>query len=306
MTGAGWVEPFLEAMAAERGAAGNTLAAYRRDLDDFRDWLDARGETLAGADRATVEAYLQSLEAAGRAPATRARRLSALRRFYRFALCEGWREDDPVARIGGPRKARRLPGTLERHEVDGLLAEAARQAGKGPDGRRLLCLVELLYATGLRVSELVSLPARAARGDPRVLLVRGKGGRERVVPLTEPARAALRDWLATRDAGEAAGAGGSAASPYLFPSRGRLGHLTRVGFYQALKTLALRAGIDPDRVTPHRLRHAFATHLLENGADLRAIQQLLGHADISTTEIYTHVLDARLRALVLEKHPLAR
>lgn len=307
MTGAGWVEPFLEAMIAERGAARNTIAAYARDLTDFRTWLAARGGSLADADRAAIEAYLAALEAAGRAPSTRARRLSAIRRFYHFVLTEGWRAEDPAAGIGGPRPGRRLPGTLEIKEVDQLLAEADRQAAEGVKGVRLRCMVELLYATGLRVSELVSLPAAAARGDPRMLLVRGKGGRERMVPLSVPARAALRAWLADRDTTEeAAHQAGGRPSPHLFPSRGKLGHLTRIGFYQALKELAVRAGVDRDRVTPHRIRHAFATHLLANGADLRAIQQMLGHADVSTTEIYTHVLDERLRQLVLQKHPLAR
>lgn len=298
MTGASWVEPFLEAMAAERGAARNTLAAYARDLSDFSAWLRGQGGDLAHADREAIEGYLASLEAQGRKPATRARRLSALRRFYRFALSEGWRADDPAAAIPGPKKARRLPGTLDTTEVDRLIAEAA--GADTPAGRRLHCMVELLYATGLRVSELVGLPAAAARGNPRMLLIRGKGGRERMVPLSEPARDALVGWLTLRDADEA-----GRSSPWLFPSRGKQGHLTRIGFYQALKTLGIRAGIDPARLTPHRLRHAFATHLLANGADLRVIQQLLGHADISTTEIYTHVLDERLRQLVLEKHPLA-
>ncbi len=306
MTGTGWVGAFLEAMAAERGAAANTLAAYRRDLADFDGYLAARGTTLAAADRAAIEGYLEALEADGRAPATRARRLSAIRRFYRFALSEGWRGDDPAGRIRGPRAGRRLPGTLETAEVDRLLSEAAGQAEEGLPGQRMLCLVEVLYATGLRVSELVALPLSAARGDPRMLHVRGKGGRERLVPLADPARKALRAWLAVREGEEeAARKAGERPSRHLFPARGRRGHMTRVGFYQALKTLAVHAGVDPSRVTPHRLRHAFATHLLANGADLRAIQQLLGHADVSTTEIYTHVLDERLRRLVLEKHPLA-
>jgi integrase/recombinase XerD len=200
-----------------------------------------------------------------------------------------------------------LPGTLSVDDVDRLL-DAAR-AGRGGEAKRarLTCLVELLYATGLRVSELVSLPVAAARGNPRMLLVTGKGGRERMVPLSGPAREALAAWLTLRDAEEAERrARGARPSPWLFPSRGRQGHLTRIAFYQALKALAAQAGLDPGGISPHTLRHAFATHLLANGADLRAIQQLLGHADISTTEIYTHVLDERLKALVLEKHPLAR
>ncbi len=302
-----WIDAFLEALAAERGAAGNTLAAYRRDLVHFATWLAGRGAGLATARRPEIEAYLAVLEADGMAPATRARRLSAIRQLFRFVLSEGWRDEDPAARIGGPRPARRLPGTLSVGEVDRLLD--ATRAGPGSEARRLRlhCLVELLYATGLRVTELVSLPAAAARGNPRTLLVTGKGGRERMLPLSDPARRALAEWLTLRDADDAErrGAGGR-PSPWLFPSRGRGGHLTRVAFYQALKQLAVEAGLDPAGISPHTLRHAFATHLLANGADLRAIQQLLGHADISTTEIYTHVLDERLRALVLEKHPLAR
>ena len=302
-----WIEAFLEALAAERGAAGNTLAAYRRDLGHFGAWLADRGSGLAVAGRGEVEAYLSALEAEGLAAATRARRLSAIRQLFRFVLSEGWRADDPAGRIAGPRPARRLPGTLSVAEVDRLLAAARDRPGAEVRRLRLLCLVELLYATGLRVSELVSLPAAAARGNPRMLLVTGKGGRERMVPLSAPAREALVAWLEARDAEEAERRqNGARSSPWLFPSRGRAGHLTRVAFYQALKELAVAAGLDPAAISPHTVRHAFATHLLANGADLRAIQQLLGHADISTTEIYTHVLDERLKALVLEKHPLAQ
>ena len=303
----GWIGPVLEAMLAERGAAANTLSAYRRDLGHYAGWLAGRGGDAAKAGRAEIEDYLASLEAEGMSAATRARRLSAIRQFYRFALSEGWRADDPAARISGPRPGRRLPGTMTVEEVDRLLA-AARQGPGGEAKRvRLTCLLELLYATGLRVTELVSLPVAAVRGNPRMLLVTGKGGRERMVPLSGPARAALAEWLVLRDAAEEARRkAGARPSPRLFPSRGRLGHLTRIAFYQTLKELAARAGLDPARISPHTLRHAFATHLLANGADLRAIQQLLGHADVSTTEIYTHVLDERLKRLVLEKHPLAR
>ena len=306
-----WIAPFLEALGAERGAAANTLAAYRRDLEHFTGWLRGAGADPESAGRPEIEDYLAVLEGAGLSPATRARRLSAIRQFYRFALSEGWRADDPAARIGGPRPARKLPGTLSVTEVERLLdaalirprAKAGAKAGRA----RLTCLVELLYATGLRVSELVSLPAASARGNPRMLLVTGKGGRERMVPLSEPAREALAAWLVVRDAAEAERRrAGGRPSPWLFPSRGKLGHLTRIGFYHALKKLAVAAGLDPTRISPHTLRHAFATHLLANGADLRVIQQLLGHVDISATEIYTHVLDERLKALVLENHPLAR
>ncbi len=302
-----WIAPFLEALGAERGAAANTLAAYRRDLEHFTGWLRGAGADPENAGRAEIEGYLAVLEGAGLSPATRARRLSAIRQFYRFALSEGWRADDPAARIDGPRPARKLPGTLSVAEVDRLLDAALTRPGAKAGRARLTCLVELLYATGMRVSELVSLPAASARGNPRMLLVTGKGGRDRMVPLSEPAREALAAWLVIRDAAEVERRrAGGRPSPWLFPSRGKLGHLTRIGFYYALKTLAVSAGLDPTRISPHTLRHAFATHLLANGADLRVIQQLLGHADVSTTEIYTQVLDERRKARVLESHPLAR
>lgn len=305
--GSGWVEPFLEALGAERGAAQNTLAAYRRDLEHFLQWLAHSGTGPKTAARAQIEAYLAALEAEGLAPATRSRRLSAIRQFYHFALSEGWRDDDPAGRISGPRPARKLPGTLSVAEVDRLLDTARPLPGGAAHQAQLHCLMELLYATGLRVTELVSLPAASVRGNPRMLMVTGKGGRDRMVPLSDPARAALAAWLALRDMTEAERRRASGRpSPWLFPSRGKLGHLTRIGFYHALKTLAVAAGLDPTRISPHTLRHAFATHLLANGADLRAIQQLLGHADVSTTEIYTHVLDERLKALVLDHHPLAQ
>lgn len=305
--GTGWIAPFLEARAAEAGAAANTLCAYARDLHDFADWLGRNGLSPERATQADVETYLAALDARGLATATRARRLSAIRQFYGFAVGEGLRADNPAARIRGPGRPRRLPKTLSEAEVDAL-SLAARQAGRGAATRcRNACLMELLYATGMRVSELVSLPVAAARGDPEMLLVRGKGGKERMVPLSAPARAALRDWLAIRDrAGTAARAPGRAPSPHLFPSRSRDGHLTRHRFYLLIKELAVAAGISPAKVTPHTLRHAFATHLLAHGADLRAIQTMLGHADISTTEIYTHVLDERLRRLVETHHPLAQ
>lgn len=302
-----WTALFLEAQAAELGASENTLAAYARDLDSFATWLGETGRDPATVDRAGIEAFLVDCDAQGLARATRARRLSAIRQLYRFAYDEGLRPDNPAAQIRGPGKARTLPGTLSVDEVTRLL-EAVRGHGRADsDRRRNICLMELLYATGLRVSELVSLPVAAARGDPAMLLVRGKGGRERLVPLSGTARTALHDWLALRDAEqERAQARGKPVSPFLFPSRGSSGHLTRHRFYLLVKEIAVAAGVSPARVTPHTLRHAFATHLLENGADLRVIQTLLGHADISTTEIYTHVLEERLRALVLEHHPLAR
>jgi integrase/recombinase XerD len=302
-----WIEIFLDALAAERGAAVNTLAAYRRDLEHFTGWLNGAGITVEKAGRSEIEGYLADLEIASLSPATRARRLSAIRQFYRFALSEGWRSDDPAARISGPRPARKMPNTLSVTEVDRLLEVARTQSGNATRRAQGNCMMELLYATGLRVSELVSLPAASARGNPRMLLVTGKGGRERMVPLSQPAREALAVWLVLRDKTEdKRRQAGGRPSPWLFPSRGKLGHLTRIGFYLSLKKLAVAAGLDPAHVSPHTLRHAFATHLLANGADLRVIQQLLGHVDISTTEIYTHVLDERLKALVLENHPLAR
>lgn len=294
-------------MQAERDAAENTLAAYRRDLADYSKFLDQIGVDVAGADRASVEAYLADLEFRGLSRATRARRLAAIRQFHRAAFLEGWRGDDPAALLKGPKKSRRIPPSLGESDVDRLLA-AARETGFGECTRlRNTCLMEILYATGLRVSELVALPVAAVRGDPRMILVRGKGGRERMVPLSSPARAALASWLAFRDAEREAAERRSRDKPsaFLFPARGKTGHLTRERFYGIVKELAVASGLDPAAISPHTLRHAFATHLLANGADLRVIQTLLGHASIATTEIYTHVLDARLRELVLEKHPLA-
>lgn len=293
---------FLEAMRAERGAADNTINAYARDLSDYAGFLEARGDTLVSAGRGALEAWLTSLDDLGLAPATRARRLSSARQLHRFLYEDGLRTDDPAARLTGPRKARSLPKTLSVDAVDAMLATTRQRRDA-----RLICLMEVIYATGMRVSELVGLPVAAVRGDPRMILVRGKGGRERMVPLSPPARDALALWLEERDAAEDHGrARGKSTSAFLFPSTGKKGHLTRERFFQMVKALALEAGIDPSQVSPHTLRHAFATHLLANGADLRAIQQLLGHADVSTTEIYTHVQEERLKALVTEKHPLAR
>lgn len=299
-----WPDAFLEAIQAERGAAENTLQAYARDLADFHEWLRDDGTlTLATANRSAIEGYLSSLTERGLSSTTRARRLSAIRQFYRFAFSEGLRIDDPGAGLSGPRKVRTLPNTLSMGEVDLLLAQAGREADDKLSAARMHCLIQMLYATGLRVSELVSLPVASVRGNPALILVRGKGGRERMVPMSDPARAAMTGWLDVRDRSNG---GKPPDSAFLFPSRGKAGHLTRVAFFLALKELAVRAGIDPTGISPHAIRHAFATHLLENGADLRVIQTLLGHADISTTEIYTHVLDERLKALVLEKHPLAQ
>lgn len=305
---ADWISPFLEAQAAELNAAENTLLAYGRDLRDARDWLSARGHGFDTATRADIEAYLISLDTEGLARSTRARRLSSIKQLYRFAYEDGLRTDNPALQIKGPGRDKALPKTLTMAEVDRLLAAAETHGRSAGDRLRNTCLMQLLYATGMRVSELVGLPVSAARGNPQLLLIRGKGGKERMVPLSPPARMALTAWLAHRDEAEdlARIEKGTPASRFLFPSRGKDGHLTRIRFFTLIKELAVAGGVSPDAVTPHTLRHAFATHLLQNGADLRAIQTLLGHADIATTEIYTHVLDERLKALVLEKHPLAK
>lgn len=302
-----WISTFLDARSAELGAARNTQLAYGRDLLDFAGWLAGRGAGFADADRAAVEGYLVHCDALGLSKATRARRLSSIRQLYRFAFEEGWRTDNPALRLTGPGRTKSLPKTLSEAEVTRLM-EAARNRARTPvDRLRDTALFELLYATGLRVSELVGLPVAAVRGDPRMILVKGKGGKERMVPLSSPARAALAAWLAERDAEEEAGRkAGRAVSRHLFPGEGRSGHLTRQYFHSLVKDVAVLAGISPALVTPHVLRHAFATHLLAHGADLRVIQTLLGHADLATTEIYTHVLDDHLRDLVLTKHPLAR
>ena len=301
-----WISTFLDAQAAELGAATNTQLAYARDLKDFAEYLSGRKLSFENATRDHVEAYLIFCDAQGLAKSTRARRLSAIKQLYRFGFEEGWRSDNPAIQIAGPGKDKRLPKTLNMGEVDGLLA-AARVVGRSPTDRlRNTCLMELLYATGMRVSELVSLPISAARGNPSMLLIRGKGDKERMVPLSPPARDALTEWLETLDDLQEAGRlKGKAVSRFLFPSRGKEGHLTRHRFYILIKELSVHAGVPPAKVTPHTLRHAFATHLLENGADLRSIQTLLGHADVATTEIYTHVLEARLQELVLQHHPLA-
>jgi integrase/recombinase XerD len=302
------IDLFLDMLAAERGAALNTLDAYRRDLTDFASHLGDHGQGIAAARSDDVRGYLAALSDRGFSTASVARRLSAIRQLYRFLYAEGHRTDDPGAVIEGPKRGRALPKVLTIADVDQLLETAHAGARENaPDGSpgerlraaRLACLLEVLYATGLRVSELVALPASAAR-DQRVLIVRGKGGRERLVPLNDSARRAMRDYLDLRkEAGLADG------SKWLFPSFGESGHLTRQHFARDLKALAARAGLRPALVSPHVLRHAFASHLLQNGADLRSVQTLLGHADISTTQIYTHVLEERLKSLVRDLHPLA-
>jgi integrase/recombinase XerD len=304
------IEAFLEMLAAERGASRHTLDAYRRDLGCFAAHLHASGDNRAGepagADADALRSFLRAQAAAGMSARTAARRLSALRQFFQFLFAEGIRPDDPSLSIDRPKARRPLPKYLSEEEVDRLLAAAAERPGE--DGRRMTALLEILYATGLRVSELVGLPLVAIGRDGRTLIVRGKGGKERMVPLTEPSMDALAAWLAVRDRFARAGSAArrAARQAWLFPSRSRDGHLTRVRFGQLLKEVATDAGIEPARVSPHVLRHSFASHLLAHGADLRSLQQLLGHADISTTQIYTHVLDARLRALVANAHPLAR
>lgn len=294
------LDSFLEMMTAERGASANTTAAYAGDLRRLHDFLARRGATLATANAAQLRAWLGSAESSGLEARTAARRLSALRQFYRFLFAEGRRPDDPSATLDSPRRSRSLPKILSEEEVDRLLRVA--HGLPGAEGARVAALLEILYATGLRVSELVTLPLAAVERDPALLLVRGKGDKERLVPLGEPARRAISAWKALRPKlpPEARGA------RFLFPSRAQEGHLTRQRFAQILKELALAAGLDPAKVSPHVLRHAFASHLLAHGADLRSVQLMLGHADIATTQIYTHVLDERLRGLVGEHHPLAR
>jgi integrase/recombinase XerD len=301
------IETFLEMMTAERNAAANTIASYRRDLGDYAGFLVGQGRTLGQATPEDVEAYFASVEGQGLKPATAARRLSALRQFHRFVLADGMRTDDPTSRIEAPRRGRRLPKYLSEDEVEALLQVAVKgietAAGLSRQRRALrqLALVEMLYATGLRVSELVGLPLAALAHDPRFALVRGKGGRERLVPLSEPARAALGRWLEVRPAALL-----PKQAKWLFPAGTATGHMTRQHFALGMKALAIEAGIEPERVSPHVLRHAFASHLLAHGADLRVVQTLLGHADISTTEIYTHVLDEKLRTLVNRHHPMAK
>ena len=303
------ISAFLDAQAAESGAACNTLLAYGRDLADLTRWLDETGESLTSMSRELIEDYLGHCDDQGLSRATRARRLSSIRQFTRFALDEGWREDDPAGRIAGPGRVRRLPKTLDRAEVQAMLDALPRLGRTDVERGRNLVLVELIYATGMRVSELVSLPVSACRGDPALLLIRGKGGKERMVPLNAPARQALAAWLRLRDHAPADSALGrlvaGRGSRWLFPAASREGHMTRQAMNVLLGQLAMAAGIDPARVSPHVIRHAFATHLLEGGADLRAIQTLLGHSDLGTTEIYTHVMDSRMRDLVLNHHPLA-
>jgi len=295
------VEAFLEMMSAERGAARNTIEAYRRDLRDYADFLERRNSSVAGAGRAEVAAYLAFLAAQGMAASSSARKLSAIRQFHKFLAADAIRGDDPTRIIASPKARRGLPKVLSIAEIDRLLrtAESEVEHPEATDAQRALSarlyvLLELLYATGMRVSELVELTRAAVMRDAAFLTVRGKGGKERIVPLTDRARDAVTAYMAWLEPGV-----------WLFPAGGESGHLSRQGFARELKGIAARAGIAAARVSPHVLRHAFASHLLSGGADLRVVQTLLGHSDISTTQIYTHVLDERLRSLVESRHPLA-
>ncbi|MBZ9740799.1 MULTISPECIES: site-specific tyrosine recombinase XerD [unclassified Mesorhizobium] len=304
MNSAARIEAFLEMMSAERGAAENTLSSYRRDLEDASQEI---GGGLAGAAAADIRAYLDDIAARGFAPTSQARKLSAIRQFFKFLYAEGLRGDDPTGTLDSPKKGRPLPKTMSEAETGRLIDRAAHEAGDAGLGYadrlaalRLHALVEVLYATGLRVSELVGLPVTVAQRDDRFFMVRGKGDKERMVPLSAKARAAMRSWLDAR-----AKLPAFADSPFLFPAASDSGYLSRQVFARDLKGLAARAGIASAKISPHVLRHAFASHLLQNGADLRAVQQLLGHADISTTQIYTHVLEERLVRLVNDHHPLA-
>ena len=298
-TNPGDLDLFLEMMAAERGASSATLAAYRHDLLDCMAFAERRKRSLRDLDSELLQRYIKSLVDRGMAPSTTARRLAALRQIFGFLYTEGLRPDNPAAALESPRQVRALPKFLTEEQVDELLAAARRRTN--PEGLRLQALLEVLYATGLRVSELVGLPLASFRRDDRFLMVRGKGGKERIVPLSDSARDSVIRYLNVRETFVARGD----PAGWLFPSRGHSGHLTRQRFHQLLKLLAVESGIPPARVSPHVLRHAFATHLLARGADLRAVQQMLGHADISTTQIYTHVLEARMRQLVQAHHPLA-
>jgi integrase/recombinase XerD len=300
------LESFLDMMSAERGASQNTIAAYRRDILDFAQSAARSKLDLKTAGREQVQAYLTDLSSAALKASSQARKLSALRGFYAFLYSEGVRRDDPCGAVEAPRLSRPLPKILSAGEALRLVDAAREGVEESPEAARLLCIVEMLYASGLRISELVALPLAAVRNKERFIHVRGKGGRERLAPVGAAAREALEAYLIVRDNFLPRGKLGIAAARYLFPSRGAEAHLTRRRCHQLLKSLALKAGIDPDRLSPHVLRHAFATHLVEGGADLRSVQTLLGHADIATTQIYTHVASDRLKRTVESAHPLAR
>jgi integrase/recombinase XerD len=303
---------FIDMLAAEQGAGANTLDAYRRDLEDFTAFLGPAGQSFATAGTQVLRDYLADLDTRGFKSSSVARRLSAMRHLFRFMLNERIRSDDPAAILSGPKRGRGLPKVLSISDVDRLLVRAKElsaapevSASQRPRAMRLYCLLEVLYATGLRVSELVALPLTASRRDARMIVVRGKGNKERLVPLNEASRQAMADYLAAMEAQKPPGKKAAPASKWLFPSFGESGHLTRQHFARDLKELAAAAGLAPRLVSPHVLRHAFASHLLHNGADLRIVQTLLGHTDISTTQIYTHVVEERLKSLVRDLHPLA-
>jgi len=303
---------FLDMLAAEQGAGANTLDAYRRDIEDFSAFIGGAKSDFKTADTQMLRDYLADLDGRGFKSTTVARRLSAIRHLFRFLLSEHVRSDDPAAILSGPKRGRGLPKVLSIADVDALLSRARAQAdaaeASAPQrlrAARLYCLLEVLYATGLRVSELVSLPLAAARRDARMIVVRGKGNKERLVPLNDASRQAMADYLAAVESLKTEKTKNAATSKWLFPSFGESGHLTRQHFARDLKDLAAAAGLAPRLVSPHVLRHAFASHLLHNGADLRIVQTLLGHTDISTTQIYTHVVEERLKSLVRDLHPLA-
>jgi len=302
---------FLDMLAAEQGAGDNTLDAYRRDLEDFSEFLGRSGQNFAGAETDVLRNYLADLDTRGFKSSSVARRLSAMRHLFRFLLNERIRSDDPAAILSGPKRGRGLPKVLSISDVDRMLTRAKEltEQDVSPQQRlralRLHCLLEVLYATGLRVSELVALPLSASRRDARMIVVRGKGNKERLVPLNEASRQAMADYLAAMDVLKPEKKKSGPASKWLFPSFGESGHLTRQHFARDLKELAAASGLAPRLVSPHVLRHAFASHLLHNGADLRIVQTLLGHTDISTTQIYTHVVEERLKSLVRDLHPLA-
>jgi integrase/recombinase XerD len=303
---------FLDMLAAEQGAGGNTLQAYRRDLEDFSQFLGRSRQNFGSVQTEKLRDYLGDLDTRGFKSSSAARRLSAMRHLFRFLLNERLRSDDPAAILSGPKRGRGLPKVLSISDVDRMLTRA-KELSQAPDASpsqrlralRLYCLLEVLYATGLRVSELVSLPRSAARTDARMIVVRGKGDKERLVPLNDASRRAMSDYLLATEALAAEKRKNAAVSKWLFPSFGESGHLTRQHFARDLKELAAASGLAPRLVSPHVLRHAFASHLLHNGADLRIVQTLLGHTDISTTQIYTHVVEERLKSLVRDLHPLA-
>jgi len=304
------IESFLEMMSAERGAAGNTLESYERDLEDLHSFLASLKKSPMGAESTDLSAYLAHLGTQGFAASSQARRLSAMRQFYKFLYAEGLRGDDPTAILDAPKKGRALPKTMSEDEVTRLLELAAQEAAQpGPEHLsrlRMLALLELLYATGMRVSELVSLPVKVLDQEGRFLIIRGKGNKERLVPLSRSAIAAMKVYGDARQAALVGKDGKAIDSAWLFPSAGKEGFLPRQVFARDLKGLAARAGLRAAAISPHVMRHAFASHLLQNGADLRVVQELLGHSDISTTQIYTHVLEERLRELVETHHPLAK